>query len=109
MRAPYSAVTPDLPLLAAATMASPLALCGVWLADAPSLQPLPVRLHAAGGWRTLLLGSDLGRLLALVDEALVDDGLGPVRLPASVLVVRRKVVHVREDEGPERTIIRYLG
>ena len=78
------------------------------LADVVDRITAGLRELAPPGWQRL----EASFALTVVTESalfVVDDGHGPVRLPASVLVVRRKVVHVREDEGPERTIIRYLG
>lgn len=84
-------VSPDLPLLTASALAAPATLCGIWLASAPALQPMPVRLFDTGAWRTLLIGSDLGRLLTAVDSALVDAGAGPVLISAASLRHARRL------------------
>jgi|GEM_PF-3194686 len=82
-------VSRDLPLLAAFELAMPDRICGVWLEGAESRMPVPVRLAAPGGWRTLLIGSDLGQLLGVVESALVDTGNGPVRLSRDQLRAAR--------------------
>jgi len=121
-------VSRDLPLVAAFELALPDRICGVWLAGATALAPLPVRLAGPDGWRTLLLGPDLGQLLTLVDAALVDAGHGPVRLSGAELRGARaleidtsrgsRLVRLA-DQSPEsilsveptrsRSRIRYLG
>lgn len=122
-------VSRDLSLLAAFELALPDRVCGVWLAGAQTPAPIPLRLAAPGGWRTLLIGPDLGQLLSLVDVALVDAGKGPVRLTADELRDARVLELTEtgtprlvplEQRSPEatlsdqsvalrRTRIRYLG
>jgi hypothetical protein len=121
-------VSRDLPLLAAFELAMPDRICGVWLDGAQARVPVPVRLAAPGGWRTLLIGSDLGQLLGVVDAALVDTGNGPVRLSRDELRAARalellahgaaELVRLNEhtpesvlsrQPGPAGTRIRYLG
>ena len=121
-------VSRDLPLLAAFELAMPDRICGVWLDAAQARVPVPVRLAAPGGWRTLLISSDLGQLLGAVEAALVDTGNGPVRLSRDELQAARAVellshgaaelVRLNEHTpesvlsrppGPVGTRIRYLG
>jgi hypothetical protein len=87
-----------------------------------------VRVASPNGWRTLLIGSDLGALLDLVELAVVDAGAGPVLLHASDLRSARALefddgAHIHrmalEGRSPEwflsgarpvpRSQIRYLG
>ncbi len=86
-----SPVSPDMPLVTALQLAPPARLCGVWIEGAAHSRPFPVRIAAPAGWRSLLLGSDLGLLLTLVDSAIVDAGAGPVRLAADQLRARRSL------------------
>lgn len=121
-------VSRDLPLVAAFELALPDRICGVWLAGHAGPAPLSVRLAGPDGWRTLLLGPDLGQLLTLVDAALVDAGQGPVRLSGAELRAARtleigtgrgsRLVRLA-DQSPESILsaqpsrsqsrIRYLG
>jgi hypothetical protein len=79
----------DLPQVTALALATPDRLCGVWLDAGRREAPFPVRIFSPGGWRTLLIGADLGALLEVVELALVDAGAGPVLLDASVLRAAR--------------------
>lgn len=89
----------DLPLVTALALAAPDRVCGVWLATGRHGTPFPVRIFSPTGWRTLLIGADLGALLDVVELALVDAGAGPVLLDASAL---RSARAVEFDDGHER-------
>ncbi|HET7601411.1 MAG TPA: hypothetical protein VFK36_00245 [Gemmatimonadales bacterium] len=96
----------DLPLVTALALAAPDRLCGVWLDAGRHDIPFPVRISSPGGWRTLLIGSDLGALLDVVEQALVCAGAGPVLLDASVLRAARALeVH----HGPESSCLELDG
>ena len=118
----------DLPLTTALALAVPDRVCGVWLDAGRHETPFPVRIASPTGWRTLLIGSDLGALLEVVELALVDAGAGPVLLSAAHLRSARtlelhdgKHIHClaldgRSAEGllavsrpASRSQIRYLG
>ena len=118
----------DLPLVTALELAAPDRLCGVWLDAGRHGAPVPVRILSPGGWRTLLIGADLGARLDVVELALVDAGAGPVLLEAAALRVARALeLHHGPDSccleldglSPEtllalsrpasRSQIRYLG
>jgi hypothetical protein len=119
---------PDLPLVTALALAVPDRICGVWLDAGRHVPPFPVRIASPGGWRTLLIGADLGALLDIVEVAVVNAGAGPVLLGAPELRIRRaldlddgeQVRRVALDGRPAEEIlavsrpvahsrIRYLG
>ncbi|HET7110871.1 MAG TPA: hypothetical protein VFI41_08350 [Gemmatimonadales bacterium] len=119
---------PDVPLVTALALAVPDRICDVWLESGRAGPPFPVRIASTGGWRTLVLGADLGALLDVVELAVVNAGSGPVLLGAPELRARRAIdlddgVHVRcialDGRPPEeilavsrpvsRSQIRYLG
>jgi hypothetical protein len=89
----------DLPLVTALALAAPDRLCGVWLDAGRYGTPVPVRVCSPSGWRTLLIGPDLGALLDVVELALVDAGAGPVLLDASAL---RSARALEIDHGGQR-------
>lgn len=89
---------PDVPLVTALALAVPDRICGVWLESGRAGPPFPVRIASTGGWRTLLIGADLGALLDAVELALVDAGSGPVLLDAGDL---RSARVLQLDDGKE--------
>ncbi|HET8633618.1 MAG TPA: hypothetical protein VFL88_05670 [Gemmatimonadales bacterium] len=96
----------DLPLVTALALAAPDRVCGVWLDAGRHETPFPVRIASPCGWRTLLIGSDLGALLDVVELALVDGGEGPVLLDASVL---RSARVLEVEGGPYRRCLALAG
>lgn len=89
---------PDLPLITALALAVPDRICGVWLDAGRGGPPFPVRIACTRGWRTLLIGADLGVLLDAVELAVVDAGEGPVLLDGSTL---RSVRALELDDGEQ--------
>ncbi|HET9604772.1 MAG TPA: hypothetical protein VFO96_10810 [Gemmatimonadales bacterium] len=99
-------VAHDLPLVAALALAVPDRVCGVWLDAGRRGTPFPVRVMSPNGWRTLLIGADLGALLEAVELALVDAGAGPVLLDASAL---RSASALELDDGKQRRCLALDG
>jgi hypothetical protein len=96
----------DLPLATALALAMPDRLCGVWLDAGRHETPFPVRIFSPDGWHTLLIGSDLGALLELVELALVDAGAGPVLMATDALRAARAL---ELHHGPDRCCIELDG